>query len=82
VSAQDEAIVDILADILSAEDSRRFDLQTLRAGSIHPDPIVRRHAALALGRLGDRRGTALVLRLLADPDTTGPAPIPTGGVKP
>lgn len=69
-SAQDEAIVDILADILAAEDSRRFDVQTLRAGSIHPDPIVRRHAALALGRLGDRRGTAMVLRLVADPDTT------------
>ena len=70
VSAQDEAIVDILADILAAEDSRQFDVQTLRAGSTHPNPIVRRHAALALGRLGDRRGTALALRLVADPDTT------------
>lgn len=32
--------------------------------------MVRRHAALALGRIGDRSGTAVLLDMLADPDST------------
>jgi cyclophilin family peptidyl-prolyl cis-trans isomerase/HEAT repeat protein len=36
----------------------------------HPDSLVRRRAAIALGRLGDRAGTSLLLRLLDDADST------------
>lgn len=67
--AQDEAVVDALAGILAAADARRYDAVVLEHGARHPDPRVRRQAALAMGRLGDRRATAVLLTLLSDVDT-------------
>lgn len=67
--AQDEAVVDAVAAILFAEDARRYDERVLTEGTRHADPIVRRHAALALGRIGDRRAVPLLLEQLADLDS-------------
>lgn len=68
--AQDEAIVEPLAAVLAAEDARRFDLPFFQGAVRDPSPVVRRHAALAMGRIGDRRATPLLLDLLTDPDST------------
>lgn len=62
--------VEELAQILSAEDARLFDGAILQAGLRHPDPLVRRTAAVAIGRIGDFRGTPFLLEALVDPDTT------------
>jgi cyclophilin family peptidyl-prolyl cis-trans isomerase/HEAT repeat protein len=70
VRAQDEAVIDQIASVLSVEDARRFDLGSLSAVARAAEPIVRRRAALALGRIGDPRGIPLLLELLADPDST------------
>jgi cyclophilin family peptidyl-prolyl cis-trans isomerase/HEAT repeat protein len=58
----------ILLQIIRAEDERRFDtsLQSLLA---HPDPQVRKHAALAAGRIGsDKAVPQLAEMLLTDRD--------------
>ena len=68
LAAQDQA--GDLAQLLSLEDRREFDLASLRRAAQHPDALVRAQAAVALGRIGDRAGTALLITLLADPDTT------------
>ncbi|MDH3289912.1 MAG: HEAT repeat domain-containing protein [Gemmatimonadota bacterium] len=70
VLAQDEAVVDQLAGILAAEDARRFDQALLAAAARYPDPVVRRHAALAIGRIEATAGTPLLVELLADVDST------------
>lgn len=67
--AQDEAVVDALAGILAAEDQRRYDAPLLAAAARHPQSVVRRHAALAMGRIRDPAATPLLLELVADPDT-------------
>ncbi|HEX5387650.1 MAG TPA: peptidylprolyl isomerase [Gemmatimonadales bacterium] len=58
-----------LAALLAAEDARAYDAALLSRGVQSPAPLVRRHAALAIGRIGDRRGTHLLVPLLTDPDT-------------
>ncbi len=66
---QDEAVVNAIAAVLRAEDSRSFDA-ALRDAIRHPDPMVRRRAALAIGRIGDPAGTPLLLELLNDPSAS------------
>lgn len=68
--AQVAGAVETLAPVLAAEDARSWDAAALRAGLSSPDSVVRGQTALAVGRLGDARGTALLLPLLVDQDTT------------
>ncbi len=68
--AQQSELIEVLAPVLQAEDSRRFDATTLTAAMSHPDSFVRSTAAIAIGRIGDRRGLDLLIRALSDPDTT------------
>jgi cyclophilin family peptidyl-prolyl cis-trans isomerase/HEAT repeat protein len=68
--AQDQGQVNDLAQLLSLEDRRDFDLAALRRDAQHPDPLIRAQAAVAIGRIGDRAGTPLLVTLLNDPDTT------------
>lgn len=67
--AQDEAIVESLAGILAACDARRFTGPLFRAAARHPEPIVRHHAALAMGRIGNPSATSILLRMMSDPDS-------------
>jgi cyclophilin family peptidyl-prolyl cis-trans isomerase/HEAT repeat protein len=67
--AQDEAIVDALANVLAAEDARRFDAPLFRAAIRYPSPVVRRQAALAIGRIGNPGGIEFLMRLISDPDS-------------
>ncbi|MEE8361571.1 MAG: HEAT repeat domain-containing protein [Gemmatimonadales bacterium] len=62
--------VEELAQILAAEDSRRWDAELLETGLKNPEPLVRRTAAMAIGRVGDWRGTELLFPVLLDPDTS------------
>ena len=68
--AQDPAQVEALAPLVAAEDRREFDPATLSRGVNDPDPLVRRIAVTSIGRIGDRRGTGLLLPLLSDRDPT------------
>ena len=61
-----DADIDAIADLLRLEDRREYDEAALRAGLEHPNLEVRRRAALAIGRIGDRRGTSLLLQALED----------------
>ena len=70
VQAQDEAVVEALAPILAAEDARNFDLGLYSRALENAEPLVRRTAALSLGRLGDSRGVPLLLARISDPDST------------
>lgn len=67
---QDPAVVEVLAFVLQAEDSRQYNGAALTGAARHAEPLVRRVAALALGRIGDPSGTTLLLELLQDPDST------------
>jgi cyclophilin family peptidyl-prolyl cis-trans isomerase/HEAT repeat protein len=67
--AQDEAIVDVLAGVLAAEDARRHDRLLFQEAARHQEPIVRRHAALAMGRIGDPDAAPALIELLSDPDS-------------
>jgi HEAT repeat protein len=67
-AAQDPALVEALAPILMAEDRRVLDLMVLTRGIGHPDPLVRRTAVTAVGRIGDRRGAPLLIEALVDRD--------------
>lgn len=66
--AQDEAIIEPVAGVLAAEDARRFDAPLFGAAARHPSPIVRRHAALAMGRIGNPAAFQPLLELTSDPD--------------
>jgi len=68
--AQDPALVEVVAPLLQAEDAREWRPERFRAGLESPEALVRRTAALAVGRVGDLRGTALLLPLLQDPDSS------------
>ncbi len=63
---QDEALVGQLARLLAAADARVFDAALFRETLHHPDAVVRRQAALAIGRIGDPAGTDLLVEALAD----------------
>lgn len=67
-AAQDPAQVEAMAPLLQVEDRRDFDPAVLTRGLTDPDPAVRTIAVLATGRIGDRRGTSLLVPLLVDPD--------------
>jgi cyclophilin family peptidyl-prolyl cis-trans isomerase/HEAT repeat protein len=62
------ARVELLAGLLAAEDARRYDEALLQRAARSRDALVRRHAALAAGRLGDLRGGPLLTALLDDAD--------------
>src|SRR5919106_6487460 len=68
--AQQEAVVEQLAPVLAAEDSRSFQPARFRSALVAPDSVVRRLAAMAAGRIGDPRATPLLVPLLSDPDST------------
>ncbi|MGH7628431.1 MAG: HEAT repeat domain-containing protein [Gemmatimonadales bacterium] len=70
LAAQTPGRVEALANLLAAEDARRYDEALLRRTSRSRDPLVRRHAALAAGRIGDARAGALLAALLDDGDPT------------
>ncbi len=61
--------MDAIAGVLAVEDARVFDEAVLAAAALHPEPMVRRRAALAVGRIGDSAGTRLLLELLEDQAT-------------
>ena len=62
--------VEELAQILATEDSRRWDAILFETSLKNPEPLVRRTAAMAIGRVGDWRGTELLFPVLLDPDTS------------
>jgi cyclophilin family peptidyl-prolyl cis-trans isomerase/HEAT repeat protein len=68
--AQQEAVVEQLAPVLAAEDSRSFQPARFRSALVAPDSMVRRLAAMAAGRIGDFRATPLLVPLLSDQDST------------
>lgn len=64
-----EAEVAELAALLRVEDQRSYEPALLESSARSAAPVVRRYAALAIGRLQDARGVPLLLQLLSDPDT-------------
>jgi cyclophilin family peptidyl-prolyl cis-trans isomerase/HEAT repeat protein len=68
-AGQDEAVVDVIARVLRCEDTRAFDVAVLAEAAGHAEHIVRRRAALAMGRIGDPAGTPILLDLLNDPSS-------------
>lgn len=68
--AQDAAVVEALAPLLQAEDAREWRPEVLEAATLSPEPLVRRTAALSIGRIGDLRGTAALVPMLQDRDST------------
>jgi cyclophilin family peptidyl-prolyl cis-trans isomerase/HEAT repeat protein len=68
VRAQDQSSVADLAQVLMLEDRRAFDAAAFQRAVQHPDTMVRSRAAMAIGRIGERAGTPLLLQLLADRD--------------
>jgi cyclophilin family peptidyl-prolyl cis-trans isomerase/HEAT repeat protein len=68
--AQQEAVVEQLASVVAAEDSRNFQPALFQSALVAPDSLVRRLDATAAGRIGDTRATPLLVPLLSDPDST------------
>jgi len=66
----DEALVGELARVLAASDARAFDAPLFREAQHYPDAVVRRQAALAIGRIGDAAGTDLLVEALGDSEPT------------
>ena len=64
--AQDPGQVESLAAILMAQDRKEFNPALLAKSLSDPDPLVRRTAAMSIGRLRDARGTRLLIPLLSD----------------
>jgi cyclophilin family peptidyl-prolyl cis-trans isomerase/HEAT repeat protein len=64
--AIDDASVSALAELLRAEDRRTLDPARIEQLLQHPLHEVRERAALAAGRIGDARASALLLRALDD----------------
>ena len=60
------ARVNALAALLAAEDARAWDSTAFARALASRDSLVRRTAAIAAGRIGDRRATTLVAARLAD----------------
>jgi cyclophilin family peptidyl-prolyl cis-trans isomerase/HEAT repeat protein len=63
---QDEALVSELARVLAAADARAFDAPLFREALQHADPLVRREAALAAGRIGDAAAVDPLIESLGD----------------
>lgn len=70
VAAQDPALVEALAPLLMAEDRRVIDPAIFPLALEHPDPLVRRTAVTAIGRIRDPHGLPLLLPRLTDRDPT------------
>jgi len=68
--AQDAAVVEAVAPMIAAEDARQWASDAFTAGVHSPEPLVRRVAAMSIGRVGDLRGTSLLVPLLQDADST------------
>lgn len=68
--AQEAARIELLAPVLAAEDARAWRPTEMNEALVATDSFVRQKAAMAVGRIGDSRGVALLLPLLIDPDTT------------
>jgi len=68
--AQDAAVVEAVAPMIAAEDARQWAADAFNAGVHSPEPLVRRVAAVSIGRVGDLRGTSLLVPLLQDADST------------
>lgn len=68
--AQAGAAVEQVARLLAVEDARRYDPAVLGPALSQPDPLVRRVAARAIGRIGALEGVPLLIQALADEDST------------
>ena len=66
----DQGVVDELARLLAAADTRVYDTALFREALRHADPFVRRQAALAAGRIGDAQAVDPLVAALGD---SGPA---------
>jgi cyclophilin family peptidyl-prolyl cis-trans isomerase/HEAT repeat protein len=62
----DQGVVDALARVLAAADTRVYDTALFRETFRHPDPFVRRQAALAAGRIGDAQAVDPLVAALGD----------------
>ena len=56
--------------LMALEDRRAFDAVVLQAATRSADPPTRARGALAAGRIGDARGSAVIAPLLGDADTS------------
>ncbi len=65
---QDEALVDRLARLVAAADTRVYDSALFRDALRDADPFVRRQAALAAGRIGDAAAVDPLIGALGDSD--------------
>jgi cyclophilin family peptidyl-prolyl cis-trans isomerase/HEAT repeat protein len=65
----DESAITAIAELLRMEDRRLLDSVRIAGLLNHPEPHVRGRAALAGGRIGDRRATPLLIAALADSAT-------------
>ena len=61
---------DVAARLLRLEDRREYDAATVESAATSASAADRRRAALAAGRIRDRRAVPLLGRLLADADTS------------
>src|SRR5207245_810732 len=69
----DEALVSELARVLAAADARAFDPALFGEALRHPEPLVRRQAALAAGRIGDPAAVDALVAALGDSNQGVPA---------
>ncbi len=66
--AQDATLVGAIAPILMSEDRRVLDVAVIAPALEYPAVAVRRAAVVAIGRIGDPRGAALLVPRLRDTD--------------
>jgi len=63
---RDQGVVDGLARLLAAADTRVYDTALFRETLHHSDPFVRRQAAFAAGRIGDAKALDPLIAALGD----------------
>jgi cyclophilin family peptidyl-prolyl cis-trans isomerase/HEAT repeat protein len=68
-AAQDAGSAGELAQLLALEDRHEFDGATFQRLVQHPDALVRRYAAMVMGRVGEGSALPLLRDLLRDRDT-------------